>query len=100
MGTLNGNMFAGKPIIPMRPPKYIKNPPRSKAVRIKKFKHENCPGNELILKARPANGPEFIGYYYYLTCAECKKTVGEMRLPHGLDKAIEINKFIAQIGRD
>lgn len=100
MGTFQTEMFASKPIIPMRPAKYIKHPPARKVARIKKYAHQ-CRGDyELHLTAKPHNGTDVIGYDYYLTCTTCKKIVGEMLLPQGLDKMREIHRFIETIERD
>ena len=100
MGTFQTEMFASKPIIPMRPAKYIKHPPARKVARIKKYDHQCQDNYELHLTASPHNGPKIIGYDYFLTCTVCKKVVGELFLPHGLEKMKEIHRFIDTIERD
>lgn len=100
MSTFQTEMFSSKPIIPMRPPKYIKNPPVKKVVRIRKYDH-HCTGDfELNLTATPVDEPKLHGYRCFLTCSACQKIVGEMDLPHGFHRPTEYERFINTIEED
>lgn len=96
MSTLQTDIFASKPIIPMRPAKYIKNPPKRRiARRIMKRPHlKGCAKKDIHLTCTIINKPDRIGKEYYLTCKTCKSLIGKMFLEHGANYNLEINNFI------